>query len=398
MGDDHPGVLIAGAGPVGLITALGLARAGVEVTVLEAEPRIVESPRAAVYHWSVLEGFERLGILADVGARGLPKQDYAFRVFKTGETIPYSIGAIADETPYAHNVHLGQHELAAIALEHLERLPGARVSFSARVTKLAQVRGGVTVAAATPDGPLELRADWLIGADGGRSTVRRALGLSFEGFTWPERFVATNVRHDFDRHGYALATFQIDHVHGAVIVKLDDAGLWRCTYSEDASLPEETVSERLPGHFAVLLPGDEGYELASHAPYKMHQRAADRFRVGRVLLTGDAAHVTNPTGGLGLTSGLFDAFALCEALAAVLLDGADEAVLDAWAEERRRLFLELASPAASELKRLIFSEADPERRREDLEAIRRWTSDRDLLRERLRFTAKLRSAPLGMSS
>jgi 3-(3-hydroxy-phenyl)propionate hydroxylase len=82
----------------------------------------------------------------------------------------------------------------------------------------------------------------------------------------------------------------------------------------------------------------------------------------------------------------------------VLLDGAEEAVLDAWAEERRRLFLELASPAASELKRLIFSEADPERRREDLEAIRRWTSDRDLLRERLRFTAKLRSVPLGMSS
>jgi 3-(3-hydroxy-phenyl)propionate hydroxylase/6-hydroxy-3-succinoylpyridine 3-monooxygenase len=129
----------------------------------------------------------------------------------------------------------------------------------------------------------------------------------------------------------------------------------------------------------------------------MHQRAADHFRVGRVLLAGDAAHVTNPTGGLGLTSGLFDAFALYEALAAVVLDGAEEAVLDAWAEERRRLFLELASPAASELKRLIFSEADPERRREDLEAIRRWTSDRDLLRERLRFTARLRSAPLGMS-
>jgi 2-polyprenyl-6-methoxyphenol hydroxylase-like FAD-dependent oxidoreductase len=391
-------VLIAGAGPVGLITALGLARAGVDVTVLEAEPRIVESPRAAVYHWTVLEPFERLGILADVEARGLAKQDYAFLVFETGETIPYSIGALADETPHAYNVHLGQHELAAIALEHLERLPGARVSFRARVTDLAHDRGGATVSAATPEGPLELHADWLIGADGGRSTVRRALGLSFEGFTWPERFVATNVRHDFDRHGYALATFQIDHVHGAVIVKLDDTGLWRCTYSEDASLPEESVSERLPGHFAVLLPGDEGYELASHAPYKMHQRAADRFRVGRVLLAGDAAHVTNPTGGLGLTSGLFDAFALSEALAAVVLDGADEAVLDAWADERRRLFLELASPAASELKRLIFSEADPERRRQDLEAIRRWTSDRDLLRERLRFTAQLRSAPLGTRS
>jgi 3-(3-hydroxy-phenyl)propionate hydroxylase len=104
--------------------------------------------------------------------------------------------------------------------------------------------------------------------------------------------------------------------------------------------------------------------------------------------------VTNPAGGLGLTSGLFDAFALYEALASVVTGGASEAVLDRWAEERRRLFLEIASPAATEMKRLIYSEPDPARRREDLEAIRRWTSDRDLLRERLRFTAKLRSGAL----
>jgi 3-(3-hydroxy-phenyl)propionate hydroxylase/6-hydroxy-3-succinoylpyridine 3-monooxygenase len=390
-------VLIAGAGPVGLITALGLARAGVEVTVLEAEPGIVESPRAIVYHWTVLEPLEGLGILADVEARGFRKQDYAFRVFETGETIPYSIDVLADETPFAYNVHLGQHELAGIALEHLERLPRARVEFGARVAGVSQDSYGVTVTAIGRDGPTELRGRWLVGADGARSEVRKALGLSFEGFTWPERFVATNVRHDFERHGYARATFQIDPVHGAVIVKIDDTGLWRCTYSEDASLAEETVAERLPGHFAALLPGDEGYELESYAPYKMHQRAVDRFREGRVLLAGDAAHATNPAGGLGLTSGLFDAFALSDALASVVIDGTTEAVLDAWAEERRRLFLELASPAASEMKRLLYSEPDPARRREDLEAIRRWTADRDLLRERLRFTAKLRSGPLAVT-
>jgi 3-(3-hydroxy-phenyl)propionate hydroxylase len=388
-------VVVAGAGPVGLVTALGLARAGVEVTVLEAEPAIVESPRACVFHWSVLESFERLGILADVEARGLLKQDYAFRVFETGETIPYSIAAIADETPHAHNVHLGQHELAAIALEHLKELPGTRVSFGARVTGVSQDARGVTVGAVTADGPAELRCDWLIGADGGRSAVRKELGLSFDGMTWPERFVATNVRYDFERHGYALATFQIDPVHGAVIVKIDDTGLWRCTYSEDASLPEASVLERLPGRFEVLLPGDDEYELDQYGPYSMHQRAAERFRVGRVLLCGDAAHVTNPVGGLGLTSGLFDSFALSEALAAVVAGGARDALLDEWADERRRIFLELASPVASETKRIIYSERDPERRREDLEAIREWTTDRDLLRERIRFTTKLRSAPLG---
>jgi 2-polyprenyl-6-methoxyphenol hydroxylase-like FAD-dependent oxidoreductase len=387
-------VLIAGAGPVGLITALGLARAGVDVTVIEAEPCIVDSPRAIVYHWTVLEPLDRLGILADVEARGFRKQDYAFRVAATGETIPYSIETLADETPYAYNVHLGQHELARIALEHLERLPGARVLFGAPVAEISQDSHGVTVTAITPDGPAELRGGWLAGADGARSEVRKALGLSFEGFTWPERFVATDVHYDFERHGYARATFQIDPVHGAVIVKIDSSGLWRCTYSEDASLPEATVPDRLPEHFAALLPGDEGYELERYGPYSMHQRAAGRFREGRVLLAGDAAHVTNPAGGLGLTSGLFDAFALYEALASVVAGGASEAVLDRWAEERRRLFLEIASPAASEMKRLIYSEPDPARRREDLEAIRRWTSDRDLLRERLRFTAKLRSGPL----
>jgi 3-(3-hydroxy-phenyl)propionate hydroxylase/6-hydroxy-3-succinoylpyridine 3-monooxygenase len=362
------------------------------VTVLEAEQGIADSPRAMVYHWTVLEDLDRLGILGAVEQRGFRKHDYAFRVFETGETVPYSIDFLADETPYAYNVHLGQHELAAVAMEALERLPGSGVRFGAHVTALHQDAGGVTASVRTADGPLELRAAWLVGADGARSTVRGALGLSFDGFTWPERFVATNVRYPFDRHGYARATFQIDPVHGAVIAQIDSSGLWRCTYSEDAGLPERTVAERVPEHYAALLPGDEQHELDRVTPYKMHQRAAERFRAGRVLLAGDAAHATNPTGGLGLTSGLFDAFSLARALAAVAVEGADDAVLDGWADERRRLFLEIASPAASENKRIVFSEPDPARRRDDLEAIRRWTSDPAQLRERLRFTAQLRSA------
>jgi 2-polyprenyl-6-methoxyphenol hydroxylase-like FAD-dependent oxidoreductase len=385
------GVLIAGAGPVGLITALGLAQAGVAVTVLEAEPAIVDSPRAMVYHWTVLEDLDRLGILAEAERRGFRKHDYAFRVFETGEMVRYSIEVLAGETPYAYNVHLGQHELAAIALERLERLPNTAVLFGAGVGGVRQDRGGVTVQ--TGDGR-ELRAGWLVGADGARSTVRRELGLSFDGFTWPERFVATNVRYDFERHGYARATFQIDPVHGAVIAKIDDSGLWRCTYSEDAALPEAGIAKRLPEHYAALLPGDEGYEIDRFTPYNMHQRAAERFRVEHVLLAGDAAHATNPTGGLGLTSGLFDAFALSPTLASVVLEGTDDAVLDRWADERRRIFLDVASPAASEYKRIVFSEPDAARRRQDLEEIKRWTSDEELLRERLRFTAKLKSRPL----
>jgi 3-(3-hydroxy-phenyl)propionate hydroxylase len=385
-----PEVIVVGAGPVGLLTALGLARAGVAVRVLDAQPAIEDSPRAIVYHWTVLEELERLGILDEVRARGISKTDYAYRVFETGEMIYYSIEILADETPYAYNVHLGQHELAAIALERLVRHGRAEVSWNAEVTGLRQDPGGVSVS--TSGG--EHRARWVIGCDGARSTVRKLLGIPFEGITWPERFVATNVFYDFQAHDYARANFLIHNVHGAVIVKIDHRDLWRVTYSEDGALPVETVGERIAAHYRALLPGSEGYELDRHQPYRMHQRAATRFRDGRVLLAGDAAHATNPTGGLGLTSGLFDSFALTGPLASVVLEGTDDAVLDRWADERRRIFVEIASPAASENKRVVYSEPDPDRRRADLEQIRRSLSNPDALRQRLKFTLALRSDPL----
>src|SRR3712207_4266213 len=118
------GVLIAGAGPVGLITALGLAQRGLAVTVVEAEPEIIDSPRAMVYHWTVLEHLDRLGILREAEEQGFRKQDYSYFVLETGEWIPFDLTVLEGDTDYPYNVHLGQHELAAIALRHLERLPG----------------------------------------------------------------------------------------------------------------------------------------------------------------------------------------------------------------------------------------------------------------------------------
>ena len=115
--------------------------------------------------------------------------------------------------------------------------------------------------------------------------------------TWPERFVATNVRYDFQGRGFARTTMLADPRYGAIIAKIDTTDLWRCTYAEDAALPEDRVRERIPAYFAAVL--GEQPELDRYQPYSMHQRAAEEFRVGRVLLCGDAAHVTNPTGGLG---------------------------------------------------------------------------------------------------
>jgi 2-polyprenyl-6-methoxyphenol hydroxylase-like FAD-dependent oxidoreductase len=205
-----------------------------------------------------------------------------------------------------------------------------------------------------PDGIEFLRASWVVGADGAGSLVRKALGLQFEGMTWPERFVATNLFHDFASGGYALSTLVVDQQWGAVIVKINDEGLWRCTYMEDGSQPEASFMERLPAAYDNLLVGEGGYTLDRAAPYRMHQRCCETFRVGRVVLVGDAAHVTNPTGGYGLTTGLFDAYALWPTLAAILLDGADPGLLDTYSAERRQIYLNRTSPRAIANKRLVF--------------------------------------------
>jgi 2-polyprenyl-6-methoxyphenol hydroxylase-like FAD-dependent oxidoreductase len=347
-------VIVVGGGPTGFITALGLAQCGIRVCVLEAEDAAIDSPRACVYHWSVLEGLERLGIRAEAEALGLRKNDYQWHVKRTGEAICYDLDVLAHHTRFPYNIHLGQDQLCEIAKRRLDALPNAGVRFGTSFVTLAQDKDGVQVAVEGPEGPEFLRASWMVGADGAGSLVRKAIGLSFEGMTWPERFVATNVFHDFASGGYSLSTLVVDEQWGSVIVKINDQGLWRCTYMEDAGLPEASFMERLPAAYDNLLVGEGGWQLDRAAPYRMHQRCCDTFRVGRVVLVGDAAHVTNPTGGYGLTTGLFDAYALWPTLAAILLDGADPALLDRYSEERRQIYLTRTSPRAIANKRLVF--------------------------------------------
>jgi 3-(3-hydroxy-phenyl)propionate hydroxylase/6-hydroxy-3-succinoylpyridine 3-monooxygenase len=200
--------------------------------------------------------------------------------------------------------------------------------------------------------------------------------------TWPERYVAADVIHDLAAHGFHDTNIRIDTEVGGITARIDTGTLWRWTYAEDARLPEESIPERIAEHFARAMPGGEQPEVVAWAHYRMHQRAAERFRVGRVLLAGDAAHVTNTTGAMGLNSGCLDTFVLSEALAAVIAGSAGEDALDRYADERRRVFLEHVSPVASELKRLAYYSTDPARLEEDLAGLRRVANDPDLRRER----------------
>lgn len=368
--EDLGDVIVVGAGPVGFLTALGLARRGIPVTLLEAEDGINSSPRAAIYFPTTLEILDRLGLLADAEAIGLPSTRFSMRYPDAGEIVYSDLrNTLPPGTQYDHNLHFGQHLLAELVSQHLNRLANARVLWNHKVESLSQDRNGVTLGVATPEGPRELHADWVIGTDGARSSVRRLLGLPFEGHTWPDRFIATNVEYDFEKYGFELANMISDPVNWAVVARLGRENLWRVTFGEDAALAEDDVHARIPQHYAAIFPGNEPYCILAASPYRVQERCAPAFRIGRTMLAGDAAHACNPCGGLGLTTGVIDADALIAVMSAVIEGKAGESVLDFYATERKRVFHDVTSPIATNFKRVL-SEKDPVKRAEDLRNFR----------------------------
>jgi len=303
--------------------------------------------------------------------------------------------SVEGQTPYPYNLHLGQHMLAEIVMNHLLREPGVEIRWNSKVVKVAQTTERVQVTVEAPDGPPVLEADWLVGADGASSGVRKAIGQEFRGVTWPERFVVTNVFTDYESYGYAKANFIVDPVHFAVLCQIDNEGLWRVAFAEDASLPEETLPQRLPERLARLIPGS--YKLDEMSPFRVHQRVADKFRIGRVLLAGDAAHANCPIGGLGLTGGLLDAVALGDALVSVIVGGAPDTMLDDYAAERREIFTSYTSPTTAENKRRL-SEADPAKQQADRERFDRIAADPRLQADLLLATNRLRGRSYAMAT
>lgn len=385
-------VVVVGGGPTGLLTALGLGRRGVRVTVLEAEEKPNDSPRALVYHCSVLPHLRDLGVLEDCVSAGFLRQDFAWRIHETGEMIRWDLSAIDGAVEFPHALHLGQDKLSAIVVQHLNKLPNVDIRYSTSILACIDTHNGVTVKAECRGEAFDIEAAWLVGADGARSTVRRdILKMQFFGITWPERYIATNIRTDLASLGYSNATMQVDPVCGSVICAIDADDFWRVTFVEDPELPIEGLEQRIGAMFEKLLPKDNPYELIAYTPYRMHQRVTDRMRHGRVLLVGDAAHVTNPTGGLGLTGGMFDCFALVEALGRVLLDGADDEILEFYERDRRKKFIELVSPRASNNLRTLYHLLPGQQRTEWIEWARSISNDQNKMREAMLFHEQMRT-------
>ncbi|HSA89506.1 MAG TPA: FAD-dependent oxidoreductase [Burkholderiales bacterium] len=366
-------VVIAGAGPTGLMCALALARRGVRVVVCEAEPSLTHDLRAGTFHPPTQEMMAPYGITARMHENGLQVRRWQIRSRRGGRVAEFDLGLLADETPYPYRLHLEQHRLTPIQLDILRKEPAAEVHFRHRITGFEQKERSVLVQFESEGIPGKLEASWLVGADGGRSTIRKLLPVEFEGFTWPEQFLVVSTPYDLARHGFTMNAYVADPVEWAAVFKMPDAGppgLWRLAFPCDPGLPDDalldpgSVQARMQG----FLPNERDYEIRYQSIYRVHQRVAAEWRRGRVLLAGDAAHLNNPLGGFGLNSGIHDAVSLAEKLAQVWHGEAGDSLLDLYVRQRRAATVEHVQAMSIRNKRLL-EERDPQVHRSRMEEL-----------------------------
>jgi 3-(3-hydroxy-phenyl)propionate hydroxylase len=380
MQSDKP-ILIAGGGPVGVIAALALARQGLPVHVFEADAKVNEMPRAATTHAATLEMLAGLGMVDEVIAQGYVEP--LFRIWDGQHmriVAEFDFGILKDETPYPFAVQCEQHKLARMAIERLKTHPNAKVEFSTRLTALAQSTDGVEVEVENSEGKRKLAGAYLIGCDGGRSTVRKALGIEFEGYTHPERFMILTMTDDLGlRYPGCTRNYVSDPQAWFSMFKVsgDERGpLWRVLSS---TRPEQTDDELMnpdatEARLQRFLPRDSAYDVIHRNLYNVHQRVAASFRKGRVFLAGDAAHVNNPLGGLGLNFGIHDSIEISDLLGRVIRREAPEDILNEYDLHRRPLNIEFVQQQTVANKKRM-EEKDPAARERDFDQLRRTAAD-----------------------
>jgi 3-(3-hydroxy-phenyl)propionate hydroxylase len=383
-------VIVSGCGPVGAVLALALIRKGIPTTLIEQLPDAAEDQRAATIHSPTVEMLVGLGLememFSETPSGGMSAPLFQFRDRVTGELVAeFDISLLKGEVPYPYVVQWEQYKLVHAALPYIKASSIGEVRFSTKLIDLAQTDDHIEATVTKADGETEkLFGKYLIGTDGGSSTVRRLADIAFVGFTWPERFIKIGTSFDFGNtgKGYCTRNFFSDPAEWINLFKVKGRGppgIWRGVFpvpeteTDEEALSMASIQRRLQGIHGKA--GD--YDIPYYALYAVHQRVAETFNKGRVLLAGDCAHVNNPIGGMGMNGGIHDAINLAEKLADVWFGRAQASVLDRYTRQRRKAQVDYVQAQTIQNKRLL-EERDPAIRRRHLDELRRTSEDTTL--------------------
>ncbi len=397
MKSDGDPVLIAGGGPVGLLCAWLLGRRGLRVRLFDNNAEPQADPRAATTHPATLELLAEDGLASDMARVGLVAPIFQFWDRPSGELVAqFDHALLKDDTRYPYVVQCEQFKTAKLILDRLRKLPNVEVLFGHEIVDVASSDRSVAVDVRGPGGVKSHTGSYLIGADGGRSIVRKQCGITFDGFTWPEQFIVLTTPYDFEaERGYCYRSYFADPGAWCNCFKVSadgPPGLWRTVFpvspeqSESDIMSDAGVQARIQSFF----PSPRPYEIVHRNLYVTHQRVAETFRKGRVLLAGDAAHVNNPIGGMGLNGGIQDAANLTDKLALVMLEGAPGELLDLYSQQRRTIAVEFVQEQSIANKKRLEAR-DQETRRRNLGELREIAADPARARQFLLRTSMLAS-------
>ncbi len=374
-------VLIAGAGPVGLTAALLLGSKGIMVTLVEAEPFIGEELRASTFHPPTLDMLAAYGVTARMLGAGLVCSTWQIRLHPSGERAVFDLSALNGETNHPFRLQCEQSNYCRFVLEQLRKLESVTILFNAAVSALQQMPDNVHVTCVGPDSERSLSAEYVIGADGARSAVRRNLGIEMSGDIYPETTILATTHYPFHEKLEGLSNVSYCWKPNGTFSLLRLPDVWRVSlYARDGQTTEQAMEDEAQQELLHEIVPDAGrIEILETRPYRIHRRLASAYRNGRVFLAGDAAHLNSPSGGMGMNGGIHDTFNLCEKLIAVIHGGENEALLDRYERQRRPIAEEEIIQQAHR-NRTRMQERDPARRRTMLEELQRTVADKAKLK------------------
>ncbi|VUC37781.1 unnamed protein product [Clonostachys rosea] len=356
-------VTIVGAGPSGLILGILLQKRGITTRILEAADKLDAQPRACHYAGPGKYELERAGVLEKIQAEGFHPGGVTWR-YKDGAAVAGIDQKSIPESSVHRMVCLPLGRVCEILYDEAIA-SGVEILFNHKVLgNIGQTETTAWVDVSINADVQRFEADYIVGCDGGNSQIRRALfgEMEFPGSTWEQQIVASNVYYPFEKFGYNDSNFIVHPTDWYMAAKITKDGMWRVTYGDVPGLTKEEYEKRLPMRYKQMLPGapePSEFKIANIGPYKMHQRLAEKMRVGRFLLAADAAHLCNPFGGLGLVGGIADVGCLCDALDAMNKGLTDDSILDEYSRVRREKYQTIVDPmSTANFKRLWEKEPD----------------------------------------
>lgn len=353
-------VIIIGAGPVGTFAAYCLAEYGIETLVLESESTCETDMRASTFHPSTLKYLDNLNLADELIEKGLKAPIFQYRIRSTDEVLEFNLQELDDVLDFPFRLQCEQYKFARMLAGKLDRHRHSSVLFNRKLINFSEGNNKVTLDVDHHGTSEQYQCDYLIGADGANSIVRRNLGIEFSGFTYEEKFFTLSTQKPLENYfsNLSYVNYVSDPEEWFVLLKAPSA--WRILVPVPQTLDDKAIksNDYVSDIFRRVLNSSDPIETIHRTIYRVHQRVVNKMRYGRIMLAGDSAHLNNPLGGFGMNGGLHDAWNLAEKLDGIINHKKDQDLLNLYDRQRRTVMNDFIQKQTIRNKKMIEETGD----------------------------------------